>query len=84
MNAPRVSAAALANTTVPSSARVAATAPGSGVSRHWRSAYVGLPGPANTQRASRSRVSARSRSAPGPGSRGQSTGSTRRPTLSAK
>src|SRR2546427_433239 len=64
---PSVSAAALANTMTAPRSSALASASGTGVSVHWRSAYVGLPGPAKIQPASSSRASARSRASPGGG-----------------
>ncbi|MEJ7770658.1 MAG: hypothetical protein WKF51_02060 [Geodermatophilaceae bacterium] len=61
---PSVNAAALAKTRVPPPATVSRSTPGSAVSRHARSAYVGLPGPAKTQHAARTAVRARSRASP--------------------
>ncbi len=59
-------------------------AAGISVSRHWRSAYVGLPGPVNTQRAVARTAIADARAA-GPSSRERHrAASTGRPTVSAK
>ena len=83
MTTPIVRAAALANVTVPPDVATAASASSKPVPAHTRSAYVGLPGPANTERAVRTAVSARSSAAPSRRVR-QTSGATVRPTLRPK
>ncbi|MDP9433397.1 MAG: hypothetical protein M3P91_12010 [Actinomycetota bacterium] len=79
-----VTAAALPRTRVPPRCTMSVIAAGISVSRHWRSAYVGLPGPVNTQRAVARTAIADARAA-GPSSRERHrAASTGRPTVSAK